>query len=241
MTPTLIAFDTSTEDWSVALEVAGRVHAHECAAGARAAATLVPVVMGLLREAGVTLVEVDAIAFGRGPGAFTGLRTACAAAQGLAVGSGKPVLAIDTLMAVAEDAQTRAPGPARAWVAMDARMQEIYAAEYERQDDGWRVVRAPMLTAPAQLQAWWHDEPPQWVLGTALTAFTSGLDTLGARTDAHARPRATAMLTLARAAWARGQALDAALALPLYLRDRVALTTLEREAVAAAKRAGRTP
>ena len=117
---------------SVALAHDGRVHMHQAPGGALASAALIPAVLGLLARAGITLQQLDAIAFGRGPGAFTGLRTACSVAQGLAFGAGKPVLPIDTLLAVAEDARTRVAGSSKAvrvWVANDARMNEVRRAE----------------------------------------------------------------------------------------------------------------
>jgi tRNA threonylcarbamoyladenosine biosynthesis protein TsaB len=153
----------------------------------------------------------------------------------LAFGADKPVLPIDTLMAVAEDARTLAGAVQRVWVVMDARMDEVYAAQYEQASDRWSVVDAPRLTNPQALQALWRAEPPQAVAGSALDAFGERLDTGGALRVAAARPRAAAMLPLARALWLAGGAVDAALALPLYVRDRVALTTLERDAARSAK------
>src|SRR3954451_18934820 len=126
----LIAFDTSTERMSVALQSGDRVLARDGSGGAQASTTLLPAIVGLLEEAGLALADLDAIAFGRGPGAFTGLRTACSVAQGLALGAGKPVLPIDTLLAVAEDGRQADEQPQRVWVAMDARMNEVYAAQY---------------------------------------------------------------------------------------------------------------
>src|SRR5215210_819619 len=107
---TLLAFDTATEQVSVALAAHGRIWTHEGAGGARSSATFLPAVRALLDEAGVGVRDLEAIAFGRGPGAFTGLRVACSVAQGLAFGAGRPVLPIDTLLAVAEDARSGAPG-----------------------------------------------------------------------------------------------------------------------------------
>ena len=235
MNATLLAFDTATEHLSIALAARGQVRTFEGAGGAQASATLIPAILGLLAQAGVALRELDAIAFGRGPGAFTGLRTACSVAQGLAFGAGKPVLPIDTLLVVAEDARAGEPGELRVWAAMDARMNEVYAAQYRHAAGRWSVLDAPMLTTPAALNARWQLQPPQCVAGSALAAFAAQLETGGARCVADALPRATAMLPLAQALWAQGGAVDAACALPLYLRDKVAQTTLERDAVRAAK------
>ncbi len=124
MTP-LLAFDTATDHMSIALQARGQVWVHEGAGGAQASATLIPAILALLAQAQLRLQDLSAIAFGRGPGAFTGLRTACSVAQGLAFGAGLPVLPIDSLCAVAEDARfcnMDSAAPQETWVAMDARM-----------------------------------------------------------------------------------------------------------------------
>lgn len=232
---TLLAFDTATEHLSVALAVGDQVSVHESAGGALASAALIPAILGLLARAGLSLRDVDAIAFGRGPGAFTGLRTACSVAQGLALGADKPVLPIDTLLAVAEDARSNGMDVQRVWAAIDARMDEIYAAQYRFDGGGWSVLDAPMLTTPVALHLRWQTEPPERVAGNALSAFGARLDPGAAACFPQARPRAAGMLALARALWLRGGAVDAARALPLYLRDKVAQTTAEREVARLAK------
>jgi tRNA threonylcarbamoyladenosine biosynthesis protein TsaB len=237
MSLSLLAFDTATEHLSVAVTVRGEVLTHEATGGAHASATLLPVILALLGRAGVSLRDLDAIAFGRGPGAFTGLRTACSVAQGLAFGANRPVLPIDTLLAVAEDARAGAAMPQRIWVAMDARMNEVYAAQYAYEQGDWTCLDAPLLATPEALNARWRVAPPDCVAGNAPAAFGDRLATGAARVAGDALPRAAAMLPLARALWARGGAVDAALALPLYLRDKVALTTAERDAARAAKQA----
>jgi len=234
----LLAFDTATEHLSVAVAAHGRVITHEAPGGAQASAALIPAILALLARAGIALRELDAIAFGRGPGAFTGLRTACSVAQGLAFGANLPLLPIDTLLAVAEDARAERE-TLRVWVTMDARMDEVYAALYGFAAGAWAVIDAPMLTTPEKLSARWHAQPPQLVAGSALSAFGARLATGNAILVPGALPRAAAMLPLARALLAQGGAVDAAHALPLYLRDKVAQTTLEREAVRAAKEAVR--
>jgi len=230
---TLLAFDTATERISVALAARGRVWTHEGEGGAKASATFLPTIMRMLADASVQVADLDAIAFGRGPGAFTGLRTACSVAQGLAFGSARPVLPIDTLLAVAEDARI-GDGPTRIWAVMDARMREIYAAQYAYREGEWQVLDAPMLTTVERLHAIWETTSPEVVAGNALQAFPIELDPAGARCAPDAMPRAVGMLNLARALAAQGGAVDAAAALPLYLRDKVAETTVERAARAAA-------
>lgn len=234
--PTLLAFDTATEHLSVALRLAeGTTLSHAGEGGARASATLLPAIFALLGRAGIALQAVDAIAFGRGPGAFTGLRTACSVAQGLAFGAAKPVLPIDTLLAMAEDARAGDTTAASTWALMDARMDQVYAACYAFDGSAWAVRVAPALTTPERLAERWRVEPPERVAGNALDVFGARLASGGAARFPAALPRADALLPLALADWHAGRGLDAALALPLYLRDKVAQTTAERDAARAAK------
>jgi tRNA threonylcarbamoyladenosine biosynthesis protein TsaB len=233
----LLAFDTATEQMSIALAVANKVWTHEDVGGAQASARLIPAILTLLARATVRLDDVDAIAFGRGPGAFTGLRTACSVAQGLALGANKPVLPVDTLLAVAEDARAGQP-TWQGWVTVDARMDEIYAGHYRFASGRWQVLQAPQLTRPQTLNALWLAAPPGVVAGNALSAFGDALQPGDAHCVPTAMPRAAGMVLLARELWAQGGAVDAALALPTYLRDKVALTTAEREAALQVKTAG---
>ena len=219
---TLLAFDTATQRMSVALAARGSVWVHESDGGAQASAALIPAILALLTQAGVGLRDLDAIAFGRGPGAFTGLRTACS------------VVPIDTLLAVAEDARD-GEGPQSVWVANDARMSEVYAAHYVCESGRWSTRVAPFLCTPHQLNERWDETAPDTVAGSALAVFGAQLRTGSARLVPEAMPRAQAMLLLARALWDAGGAVDAALAMPLYVREKVAQTTAEREAARAAK------
>jgi len=235
----LLAFDTSTESMSIALELPQGLLVREAVGGAQASARLIPDVMALLAEAGCSLAQIDAIAFGCGPGAFTGLRTACSVAQGLAFGAGKPVLAVDSLMLVAQDARSQLAPQAllEIWVAMDARMDEIYAGAYRWQGGRWSVQVAPALYAVDTLNALWQVAPPAVVAGSALDAFGQRLDTGSATRLAQASSRAAALAHVAQQLWAEGAAVDATQALPVYLRDKVAQTTVEREAIRLAKEA----
>ena len=225
----ILAFDTSSETMHVGLRIDGRDWLHESPGGAKASAELLPAIFSLLESAGAHLRELDAIGFGCGPGAFTGLRTACAAAQGLALGADKPVLAIDTLMAIAEDAL---PGAERipVWCVADARMEQIYAAQYLHEGGRWRVLDAPLLASVDELNRIWAGSHPHHIAGNALGAFAGRLDTGSARCHALAAPRAAALLALAQRLWAQGAALDAGAAAPAYVRDKVAHTTAERAA-----------
>lgn len=237
----VLAFDTATEFMSVVLSTPEGEWVTEEVGGAQASARLIPAIKSMMAEARCAWSALDAVAFGRGPGAFTGLRTACSVAQGLAFGAGKPVLALDTLMAVAQDAASLLGGepPPSVWVAMDARMNEIYAAHYRWQSGQWEAVVAPHLTTAAGLNMAWREAPVGVgvVAGSALAAFGAQLQPGEAvRGVPAALPRAHALLPLARQAWRRGEVLDAMHALPSYVRDKVAQTTAEREAGAAGVR-----
>ncbi len=237
MNPTLLALDTGTEVLHLGACRGDRSWQRELPGGARASADLLPALTALLAEAGLSLHDLDAIAFGRGPGAFTGVRAACAVTQGLAFGAARPVLPLDSLMAVAEDARSQGAGD-ELWVAIDARMGEAYAARYRYGPDGWRTIEAPSLHDPGALAQRVAAEGgrPQ-VAGSSLSAHAAAWADGDEPRWPQARPRAAALLSLARAAWARGEALDAAQALPLYVRDKVAQTTAERAAAAMERRA----
>jgi tRNA threonylcarbamoyladenosine biosynthesis protein TsaB len=191
-----------------------------------------------MARAGLQMAALDAIAFGQGPGAFTGLRTACAVAQGLAFGLGKPVLPIDSLLVVAEDARLQHFAHADTLdvvVAMDARMNEAYAGRYRWARGDWHALQAPGLYALPVLPQVWADGGVQAVAGSGLTAFGDRVPwPAGASCVAQEHDRARALLNLAARAARAGAGVDAALALPIYLRDKVAQTTAEREAVRAA-------
>ncbi len=231
-----LAFDTSTEQMSIGVQRGDRQWLHAGAGGAQSSGTLIPAVLRLLDEAGLALAALDAIAFGRGPGSFTGLRTACAVAQGLAFGAGVPVLPIDTLLAVAEEAR-QAQGSARVLALLDARMDQVYAAPWAWSEPvGWQaagetVVCAPeALALPAGAQAW-------VLAGNGWAPYGARLPSaLQALPRVAALPTARALLSLAPAWLAAGQAVAADQALPLYVRDKVAQTTAERAAAAAAPR-----
>ena len=225
---TLLAFDTSTDAMSVALVMPGLQVAHDRAGGPQASAALIPDLMALLDAHGLALAAVDAIAFGCGPGAFTGLRTACSVAQGLAFGANKPVVPVDSLMLVADDARAQT-GADDICVAMDARMDEIYAGWYRWSDERWTVSTAPALLRIEAFNALWHEHPAAVIAGSALDAFGDRL-TLAPSLRRVPQPgsRAEALARVAAQLWSQGVRVDAAHALPVYLRDKVAQTTVER-------------
>ncbi|TFZ02031.1 tRNA (adenosine(37)-N6)-threonylcarbamoyltransferase complex dimerization subunit type 1 TsaB [Ramlibacter humi] len=229
----LLAFDTSTETMTLAVRAGSAVLQRREAGGARASATLIPMAMAMLAEAGLSLRQLDAIVFGRGPGSFTGLRTACAVAQGLALGADRPVLPVETLMAVAEAARAQ-DGAANVLAVLDARMDEVYAARYRHDGQAWQREGAIELIAPEAVAC-----PPGTLL--AGNAFAAYGDRLPAARRVEALPEAKALLSLAPALIARGESVPAEQALPLYVRDRVAQTTAEREAARAAAPQAKMP
>ncbi len=224
----LLAFDTSTETLSVALAWGPRnLLTHEGAGGAQASATLIPAVLHLLGQAGLQMAQLDAIVFGRGPGSFTGLRTACSVAQGLAFGAGVPVLPVDTLMALAEEARHQ-QGATQVVALLDARMDELYSAAYVLDGGIWRLEGGYGLDKPEALQA-----PQGWAMaGNVFAAYGERIAGSGPRINA--LPTAQALLRIAPALLAAGLAIPAAQALPLYIRDKVAQTTQERAIIRAA-------
>ncbi len=240
----VLAFDSSTEWLSVALDLGdGAVLASTEPGGARASQRLLPLVQELLAEAGLRLRDIGLIGFGAGPGAFTGLRAACAAAQGLAFGLDIPVVPVHTLLAVAASAEGSAQTASTLLVANDARMGELYWALTQQGADGdWRLS-APVQVAPPQAAAaaWVQalgDVPPAGLqlLGHAWAEHGAALAAaLPAAWHAlldealTVAPKAAAVARLARAAHARGESVAAAQALPIYVRNKVALTTEERE------------
>jgi len=237
----LLAFDTSTDRMSIAVartvDGVAQVWSLDGDGGALASRTLVPAIQDLLAQAGLGLAELDAIVFGRGPGAFTGLRTACAVAQGLAFGArGRtggapvPVLPLDSLLVVAEQARFAHAADAPHWqvlAMLDARMDEIYAARYRWEQQAWQTLRAPALVRPQDVSPAGADLA---LAGNVFANYGARLPGEASLARLVALPDARAMLRLAPALLAAGQAVDPALALPVYIRDKVASTTAERAA-----------
>jgi len=227
----LLAFETATRRLSVALWQDGELieRAEEVPNGG--SERLLPWVHELLAEAGLGLAQLDGIAFGAGPGGFTGLRLACGVAQGLAWGLDRPVMPVSTLEALA-----LASGKREVWACLDARMNEVYSATYLVEGDSVRQVTAPVCLPPAVVPA--PTLAGVWGVGDGFAAYGDLLiagkrDLAGVRADVF--PTATAVLRLAAPAFARGDGVPAAQAQPIYVRDKVALTTAERIARGGAK------
>lgn len=227
----LLALETATRRLSVALWQDGELieRAEDCANGG--SERLLPWVRELLAEAGLALGQIDGIAFGAGPGGFTGLRLACGVAQGLAWGLDRPVVPVSTLEALA-----LASGERDVWACLDARMNEVYCAAYQIEGDGVRELTMPVCMPPAVALA--PTFAGGWGIGDGFAAYGAVLcarkpDLDGVRAEVF--PTAAAVVRLAAAAFARGAAVAAAQAQPIYVRDKVALTTVERIARGGAK------
>ena len=249
-----LALETSTDTLSLAVSRGTQTWTHTSAGGALTSTHMIPQTLALLNEAGLALTDLQAVVFGRGPGAFTGLRTACSVAQGLAFGADLPVLPVDTLLALAEEARaanalTGATPVTRVLAVMDARMEQVYVAAYEftphavdvageanQMQGTWRCVQAPELQSPESLYwpaGWTNDavqktSPAFIAAGNAWPVYAGRWPAALTAPQLMALPTAAALMRLAPAAWAVGQAVPPEEALPLYIRDKVAQTTDER-------------
>ncbi len=244
----LLAFDTSTERMSIAVSrtVDGqtRTWEHTGPGGAQASVALLPAILNLMAQAGLGFSALDAICFGCGPGAFTGLRTACSVAQGLGFGAqggpgGKeiPVLPVDTLMLLAEEAryQTGAGAGTRVLCMLDARMNEIYSAPFFHDGARWQRLQDFRLCSAAALSlpAAWDGTAPL-LAGNVFATFAGQWPLPAGLQQVEVLPTACALLRLAPSLLADGMAVEPALAMPVYVRDKVAQTTAERAAIKAA-------
>lgn len=221
----LLVLDTSTEYCSAALWLEGELRARRIRADQQHSSLLLPMVNELLDESGFSLRQLDGIAYGAGPGSFTGLRIACAVTQGLALGADLPVVGVSTLESIAEQS-----GADRVVTVLDARMAEVYWAAYQREPTGWHCVAKPALALPESVRV---PEARGWVGAGNGFVVLDGILRLRLsaqllRIDDTLMPDAAAMAPLAAQAFASGQSMDAAQAAPLYLRDKVALTVDER-------------
>jgi len=221
----ILALETSTEYCSVALWRDGAVDANDTRAGQRHSELLLPMADALLARHGLRVTDLDGVAFGQGPGSFTGLRIACGVTQGLAFGAGLGVVGVGTLLAMAE-----ASGAERAVCCLDARMNEVYCAAYQREDDAWRTVRAPALCRPGEA-------PPlpgkSWTgCGSGFSAYRDALERRYAGSLSAIMPdiipHARDIAKLAAREFEAGRAMAAEKAVPVYLRDKVALRMDER-------------
>lgn len=233
---TILAIETSSELASCALLRGDAVLSRESSGVRTHSQAILPLVQELLAEAGIALADCDAIAYGSGPGSFTGVRTACGIAQGLAYGAGLPVVPVVTLDAMALACQQQ-HSTQQVLTVLDARMSEVYWAQYDLAD-GVQAVLPPVLSAPGAVAP----EGDVTACGNGFAAYAAELAGLpGAATaDAAIMPHAIQIGQLAQRAFAAGQTVTAAEAQPLYLRNKIAYTSAERAAINAAKAAGGT-
>lgn len=228
--PTILAIETSSELASTALLHQGQLLTRAAAGVQNHSQTLLPMVQALLAEAGLRLSQCDAIGFGAGPGSFTGVRTACGVAQGLGFGADLPLVPIVTLEAMAQACHETCAAE-NVLVLLDARMEEVYWAQY-RYRDGWEQVQVPRLGPAASVSA----EGDVTACGNGLAAYATAL--AGAPFAAGGlstiMPHAAQVARLAQRVFLVGGAINARDARPFYLRDKVAFTTRERAAKAAA-------
>lgn len=222
----LLAFDTSTEFLSLAVMRGDVVYTFDTLAGQTHSQIILPQIQTLLSEAQLQFKDLQGIAFGAGPGSFTGVRIAAGVAQGLGFGANLPVVGVCTLMALAEASNTQ-----KVVACLDARMGEVYHAAYIKTPDGWQVAVAPGLYKPDAVPAVkgddWEGVGSGWqtyaevlshVYGNQLQAIQPAI-----------LPSAHAVLKLALPVFVRGEAKPAGEAMPVYIRNRVALKTAERE------------
>ena len=217
---TLLALDTATEACSVALLHNGQVLSHYEVIPRLHAQRLLPMIKQLLADAGVPLSALDAIAFGRGPGAFTGVRIAIGVVQGLAFALERPVLPVSNLAVLAQRS-LREHGAQQVAAAIDARMDEVYWGCYQQSAGEMRLLGSEAVLAPEQVSlpagvgGDWFGAGTGWGYADRLPVTVTGQ-------DAGMLPHALDLLTLARFAWDRGEGIAADLAQPVYLRDKVA-------------------
>jgi tRNA threonylcarbamoyladenosine biosynthesis protein TsaB len=214
----IAAFETAGEWCSVALWLDGEVRAVEARAGQRHGELVLPMLETLLAQARLAIRDLQAVAFGAGPGSFTGLRIACGVAQGLAFARGLPACGVSTLEALAEESGAR-----RVVACLDARLGEVYYSALEKDGARWREVVTARCVPPSQAP-----RPPGsgWIgCGSGFAAYGDmGFD----RVYPKIHPGAAAVARLAAPRLAAGEGVDAARIAPVYLRDKVALTTQER-------------
>ena len=226
----LLAIDTSTESCSAALLCDGRLSERSELAPRRHAELILPMIDSLLTEAGLSRRRLDGIAVGRGPGAFTGVRLGISVAQGLALGLDIPVVPVSSLAALALEAPADTDGAILAVI--DARMGEIYAGAFRREGDGVAPIMDEMVGRASEFT---FPQSKNWtVLGSGWAAYA---DALVARlpapplfADGTRYPQARAVARLAQPQFAAGRGVSPEYALPVYLRDKVALTLEEQRA-----------
>lgn len=225
---TIIAIDTSSDLASVALLREEKLRALSSEGFTTHSLSTLPMLQQLLKEEGIEIRDVDAIAFGCGPGSFTGLRTACGIAQGLSFGASIPVIPVVTLEAMAEACRLKY-GTDTVLALLDARMHEVYWGEYRYENGRWKTVVEPSLSAAADVMPVGNPV----FCGNGLTAYADDLTPLvkDSLQFPDIIPHAQAIAALGKERFLRGETIRAADIEPLYLRNKVALKTVERLAL----------
>ncbi|MFM5802380.1 tRNA (adenosine(37)-N6)-threonylcarbamoyltransferase complex dimerization subunit type 1 TsaB [Aeromonas veronii] len=219
----ILAVDTATEACSAALLVGDKLFSRWEEAPRDHTRKILPMVQAVLEDAGISLSDLDAIAFGRGPGSFTGVRIGISVAQGLAFGAGVPLIGISTLAAMAQGAY-RLDGAEQVLTAIDARMNEVYFGRYELIDGRMQLVGDEVVSDPVALvDVRGKLAGPVTCVGTGFETYGETLSGLADElAESQVRfPAAEDMLPLARAAWLAGEAVPVEQATPVYLRDKV--------------------
>lgn len=220
----ILALETSTEVGSCALWLDGSVQERVCPPGRPHSETLLPLVRSLLAEAGLSFSQLSAVAFGVGPGAFTGLRVACGAAQGIAVAADLPLVPVVSLEAMAD-----AAGADHVFSLLDARMGEVYYGAYQRREEGFDLLGEIRLSTPEGID---FPTGSQWIAcGNGLAAYprlAQRASAMGIACLPSILPMASPVARLGAVRFAAGEVLDPADAAPLYVRDKVAKTVAER-------------
>jgi tRNA threonylcarbamoyladenosine biosynthesis protein TsaB len=224
MSAKILAVDTATENCSVTLIVDGKVYSRRAVAPREHTIKVLPFVDEVLKEAGVRLQDLDALAFGQGPGSFTGVRIGVGIAQGLAFGADLPMVGISTLEAMAQ-AGYRVHGATHVAAAIDARMGEVYFGMYQRNSDGtWTYNVAETVSVPEGLATYLPEQSGEWLtVGTGWDAYTEALAELPLERKASdiLYPDAEDMALLAQQKFEQGLALPAEESAPVYVRDTV--------------------
>ncbi len=224
MSAKILALDTSTENCSVALSVDGDVISRSEISPRGHTTKILPMVDEVLQQAGITLNDMDALAFGRGPGSFTGVRIGVGIAQGLAFGAALPVIGISTLAAMAQGSY-RKHGVEHVAAAIDARMSEVYWGRFARQHNGdWKTVDHECVIAPQNLVDKTEADDLMWFFaGTGWQAYKEQLDVIALRGKPSdiLYPEAEDIAFLAHFELEKGNTVMAEEASPVYLRDKV--------------------
>jgi tRNA threonylcarbamoyladenosine biosynthesis protein TsaB len=221
MPPTILALDTSTDACSVALGHAGRVHVDHRVAARAHARTLLPMIDGVLAAAGVGPGDLDAVAFGRGPGSFTGLRIAASVTQGLAWAREVPVIGLSSLELIARSALAEGETADVIATVVDARMDELYLALFRVEGGEPVALGDDRLLAPAAAAEALAARPAGTLLllGDGIECLPPGAVPDDARIHADVLPRAETALDVAARRLVAGEGRPAAEAHPVYLRD----------------------